>query len=98
MRIKAPHSWALVLMSVILATQEAEIRRMTVRSQPRQISSQEPISKRNHTKRAGEVAQGTGSELKAQALSSSPSTTQKRKRKERERERRKRALGYIWRA
>jgi hypothetical protein len=93
MRIKAPHSWALVLMSVILATQEAEIRRMTVRSQPRQISSQEPIQK--------EITQkGLVKWLKAQALSSSPSTTQKRKRKERERERerRKRALGYIWRA
>jgi hypothetical protein len=41
------------LSPIILATQEAEIRRMVVRSQPRQISSRDPISKipntRTHT-------------------------------------------------
>jgi hypothetical protein len=33
------------LTPVILATQEAEIRRITVRSQPREIVPQDPISK-----------------------------------------------------
>jgi hypothetical protein len=32
------------LMPIILATQEAEIRRIAVRSQPRQIVPQDPIS------------------------------------------------------
>jgi hypothetical protein len=34
-------------MAVILATQEAEIRRIAVQSQPRQIVLQEHISKKN---------------------------------------------------
>jgi hypothetical protein len=42
----AGHRW---LMSVILATQEAEIRRITVRSQPREVVretlSQKPFTK-----------------------------------------------------
>jgi hypothetical protein len=38
-------SWVLVLMPVILATQEAEIRSIMVQSQPRQIVSKDPISK-----------------------------------------------------
>jgi hypothetical protein len=37
-------------MPVILATQEAETRRITVQSQPRQISSPDPISKKLNTK------------------------------------------------
>jgi hypothetical protein len=41
--------------TVILATQEAEIRRITVQSQPGQI-----------TKRAGRVAQDVGPEFKPQ--------------------------------
>jgi hypothetical protein len=45
-------------MAVILATQEAEIRRITVRSQPRHILPQDPISKNPFSqKRAGGVAQ-----------------------------------------
>jgi hypothetical protein len=52
-------------MPIILATQEAEIRRITVQSQPRQIIcetlSQKPITKRN-----GGVAQGVGPEFKPQ--------------------------------
>jgi hypothetical protein len=38
------------LMPVILATQEAEIRRMEDQSQPGQNSSQDSISKKNHKK------------------------------------------------
>jgi hypothetical protein len=47
------------LTPVILATQEAEIRKIEVRSQPRQIV---PITK----KRAGGVSQGIGPEFKTQ--------------------------------
>jgi hypothetical protein len=38
-------------MPVILATQEAEIRRITVQSQPQANSSQDPISKKIHHKK-----------------------------------------------
>jgi hypothetical protein len=52
---------------VILATQEAEIRRIAVQSQPGQIVC-ETLSqkKQNHKKRAGGVAQGVGPEFKPQ--------------------------------
>jgi hypothetical protein len=50
-------------MPVILATQEAEIRRIEVQTQPRQIV-QETISKILNTKRAGGVAQGVDAEFK----------------------------------
>jgi hypothetical protein len=39
------------LMPIILATREAEIRRITVRSQPRQIILWDPISKQTHHKK-----------------------------------------------
>jgi hypothetical protein len=46
---KARHWW---FMSVILDTQEEEIRRITVQNQPGQNSSQDPIlKKKNHKKR-----------------------------------------------
>jgi hypothetical protein len=52
------------LMSVILATQEAEIRRIMVRSQPWQIVN-ETLSRKNPSqKRAGGVTQGVGPEVK----------------------------------
>jgi hypothetical protein len=38
-------------MPVILATQEAEIRRMAVQSQPRQNSPRDHISKKNKNKK-----------------------------------------------
>jgi hypothetical protein len=41
------HQW---LTSVILAPQEAEIRRIMVQSQPRQIVPQDPILKKPFTK------------------------------------------------
>jgi hypothetical protein len=55
-------------MPVILATQEVEIKRIMVRSQPREIDPQDPISK-NFTKI------GLVEWLKVKAMSSSPSTT-----------------------
>jgi hypothetical protein len=52
---------------VILAAQEAEIRRTVVRSQPREIVPRDPISKKNPSqKRVGGVAQGVGPEFKHQ--------------------------------
>jgi hypothetical protein len=53
-------------MPIILATQEAEIRRITIQSQPGKVV-QEPLSrKKTHQKRAGGVAQGVGPEFKPQ--------------------------------
>jgi hypothetical protein len=53
-------------MPVILATQEAEIRRIMVQSQPGQIVH-ETLSRKNPSqKRAGGVAQGVGPEFKPQ--------------------------------
>jgi hypothetical protein len=46
--VKAGHLW---LTPVIPATQEAEIRRIVVRSQPRANSSRDPISKKPITKK-----------------------------------------------
>jgi hypothetical protein len=59
------HWW---LMPVILVTQEAEIRRIPVWSQPRANSSRDPISKKKKkiTKEGGGVAQGVGPEFKPQ--------------------------------
>jgi hypothetical protein len=55
-------------MPVILATQEAEIRRITGQSQPRQIVCK-TLLKKPFTKRGGEasgVAQGVSPEFKSQ--------------------------------
>jgi hypothetical protein len=49
---------------VILATQEAKIRRITVRSQSRQIAREFLSLKNLSQKRAGGVAQGVGPEFK----------------------------------
>jgi hypothetical protein len=60
---RARHRW---LTPVILVTQEAEIRRIEVRRQPRKIV-QETLSQKNlsHTKkRSGGVAYGVGPEFK----------------------------------
>jgi hypothetical protein len=57
-------------MPVILATWEAEIRRVTVQSQPIQFKANSlrgPISKKTyHKKRAGRVAEGVSIEFKPQ--------------------------------
>jgi hypothetical protein len=53
-------------MPVILATQQAEIRRIKVQSQAKQIVQQDPILKTHHKNRAGGVAQGEGPEFKPQ--------------------------------
>jgi hypothetical protein len=53
-------------MPIILATQEAEIRRITVQSQPRQIVLKSLSQKTLHKSRAGGMAQGEGPEFKHQ--------------------------------
>jgi hypothetical protein len=53
-------------MPVILATQEAEIRRIEVWSQPGQIVPETLSQKKHLQKRAGGVAQGVGPEFKLQ--------------------------------
>jgi hypothetical protein len=50
---------------IILATQEAEIRRMVVQRQPRQIVLGTLPQKILHKNRAGGVAQGEGPEFKS---------------------------------
>jgi hypothetical protein len=54
------------LTPVILATQEAEIRRVEVQSQPGQIVQETLSYKNTSQKRAGGVAQGVGPEFKPQ--------------------------------
>jgi hypothetical protein len=53
-------------MPVILATQEAEVRRIAAQSQPGQIVCKTLSQKYSSQKRAGGVAQGVGPELKPQ--------------------------------
>jgi hypothetical protein len=54
------------LTPVILASQEAEVRRIMVGSQPGQIVRETLSWKNPSQKRAGGVAQGVGPEFKAQ--------------------------------
>jgi hypothetical protein len=57
------HWW---LTTIILATQEAEIRRIEVQRQPRKIVH-ETLSRKNPSQKgAGGVAQGVGPEFKPQ--------------------------------
>jgi hypothetical protein len=60
---KARHWW---LTSVILAIQEAEIRRIMVRSQPIRTVLKTLPQKITNTKEAGGMAQGVGPEFKPQ--------------------------------
>jgi hypothetical protein len=59
----AGHQW---LTPVILVTQEADIRRISVRTQPRQKVRENLWQTTLHKNRAGEVAQGEGPEFKPQ--------------------------------
>jgi hypothetical protein len=54
------------LTRIILATQEAEIRRITVQRQPGQTVYKSLSQKKKSQKRAGGVAQDAGSEFKPQ--------------------------------
>jgi hypothetical protein len=65
-------------MPVILATQEAEIRRIVVISQPRQIVCETLSQKYPTQNRAGGVVECLSS--KCEALSSNPSTAKKKKK------------------
>jgi hypothetical protein len=77
-RVHCQHLW---LTPAILATQEAEVRRITVRSQPGQIV-QETLSRKTLSQKIGLVEW-----LKVKALSSSLSTTERERERERETER-----------
>jgi hypothetical protein len=59
--MKIKHCHVLVVTPVILATQEAEIRRITVRTQPQQT-----FQKTHHKNRTGGVAQDEGPIFKPQ--------------------------------
>jgi hypothetical protein len=59
----AGHRW---FMLVILASQETEIRRIEVQSQPRKILCETLSQKNPSQKRAGGMAQGVGPEFKSQ--------------------------------
>jgi hypothetical protein len=76
-RKKLARCWWLT--PVILATQEAEIWRITVRSQPRQIVHLDLISKKKPSQKMGVVEW-----FKVLALSSNPSTTKKKKKRKKE--------------
>jgi hypothetical protein len=67
-------------MPIILATQTAEIRRIPVQRQPRQIVPGDPISKKCITKKAGEVAQGVGPDFTPQYCKKKKKRRRKRKK------------------
>jgi hypothetical protein len=60
------------LTPVILATEEAEIRRIAVWNQPKQIVQETQSQKNPSQKRAGRVVQGVGPEFKPQYLQNPP--------------------------
>jgi hypothetical protein len=62
-RKRAGHWW---LTPIILDTQEAEMRRIVVQSQPWQIVHKTPSQNNSSPKGAGRVAQGEGPEFKPQ--------------------------------
>jgi hypothetical protein len=64
--IRKKEAWHQWLMPVILASQEAEIRRITLWSQPKQIVHEAQCQKNPSQKRPGGIAQGEGAEFKPQ--------------------------------
>jgi hypothetical protein len=66
-------------MPVILATQEGEIRKIAVQSQPGQIVHETLSQKNLHKNRAGGVAQGEGLEFKPQYHKKNKKTTKNQK-------------------
>jgi hypothetical protein len=74
--------WVPWFMSVNLATWEAEIRKIEVCGQPRQITLETPISKITRAKWTGSMDQEVECLLcKGKALGSNPSPTKQRKKK-----------------
>jgi hypothetical protein len=71
----------------ILATQEAEIRGITVQSQPGQTVHKTLSQKNHHKKRAGGVAQGIGPEIKPQYNKTKQKTKLLRGRREERKQR-----------
>jgi hypothetical protein len=71
-------SWALELMPVILATQEAEIKRILIRSLTGQIVHETISPKHPSQKRAGGMTQGVDPEFKTPGL---PKKKKKKSRK-----------------
>jgi hypothetical protein len=72
--VKSDSCQVLVAHPIVPATQEAEIRSITVRSQPGQVVYETLSQKTHHKKRAGGAAQGVDPEFKPQY--------QKKKKKE----------------
>jgi hypothetical protein len=70
------------LTPVILATQEVEIRRITVQSQPGQIVHKTLPPKKTKTKRAGGVAQREDPEFKSKSRKKTVINNLKRKKKQ----------------
>jgi hypothetical protein len=69
-------------MPVILATWEAEIRRIMVQDQSGQTVKETPISKITRAKRAGDMAQAVEHLVcEHKSLSSNPRPTKKKKKK-----------------
>jgi hypothetical protein len=72
-------------MPVILATQEAGIRRIMVKARPEQIVVRSCLENTHHKKRAGGVAQVIQHlPSKYEALNSNPSTMKKKKKRKKE--------------
>jgi hypothetical protein len=89
------HAGCLWLTPVILASQEAEIRKIMVQSQLGQIVHENLSKKKKPSqKRAGGVAQGTDSEFKPQ-YQKKQKTKKKKKKKESEKDTKDQSLKHF---